>query len=58
LLSLSHGVKAPLVTDSPYFYIALITMVIGTQMILTGFVAELVSRSSSDRNLYQIDKEI
>jgi len=58
LLSLSHGIKAPLVTDSPYFYIALTTMVIGTQMILTGFVAELVSRSSSDRNLYQIDKEI
>ncbi len=58
LLSLAEGVKAALVTDSPYFYIALTTMVIGTQMILTGFVAELVSRSSSDRNLYQIDKEI
>ncbi len=58
LMSLSQGVKAALVTDSPYFYIALTTMVIGTQMILTGFVAELVSRSSSDRNLYQIDKEI
>ncbi|WP_372644212.1 glycosyltransferase family 2 protein [Ancylomarina sp.] len=58
LISLSEGVKAALVTDSPYFYIALTTMVIGTQMILTGFVAELVSRSSSDRNLYQIDKEI
>jgi len=58
LISLSQGVKAALITDSPYFYIALTTMVIGTQMILTGFVAELVSRSSSDRNLYQIDKEI
>ncbi|MRT91359.1 glycosyltransferase family 2 protein [Ancylomarina sp. 16SWW S1-10-2] len=58
IMSLSQGVKAPLVTDSPYFYIALTTMVIGTQMLLTGFVAELVSRSSSDRNLYQIDKEI
>ena len=58
IISLSHGIKAALVTDSPYFYIALTTMVIGTQMILTGFVAELVSRSSSDRNLYQIDKEI
>ncbi len=58
IVSLSQGVKAALVTDSPYFYIALTTMVIGTQMILTGFVAELVSRSSSDRNLYQIDKEI
>lgn len=58
LISLSQGVKAALVTDSPYFYIALTTMIIGTQMILTGFVAELVSRSSTDRNLYQIDKEI
>ena len=58
IVSLSQGIKAALVTDSPYFYIALTTMVIGTQMILTGFVAELVSRSSSDRNLYQIDKEI
>jgi len=58
LISLSQGVKAALVTDSPYFYIALTTMIIGTQMILTGFVAELVSRSSSERNLYQIDKEI
>jgi len=58
LISLSQGVKAALVTDSPYFYIALTTMIIGTQMILTGFVAELVSRSSSDRNLYQIDNEI
>lgn len=58
LISLSQGVKAALVTDSPYFYIALTTMIIGTQMILSGFVAELVSRSSTDRNLYQIDKEI
>lgn len=58
LISLSQGVKAALVTDSPYFYIALTTMIIGTQMILIGFVAELVSRSSTDRNLYQIDKEI
>tara|TARA_R110001583_G_scaffold43936_3_gene139563 strand:- start:4195 stop:5142 length:948 start_codon:yes stop_codon:yes gene_type:complete len=58
IVSLSQGIKAALVTDSPYFYIALTTMVIGTQMLLTGFVAELVSRSSSDRNLYQIDKEI
>ncbi len=58
VISLSEGSKAALVTDSPYFYIALTTMIIGTQMILTGFVAELISRSSSDRNLYQIDIEI
>jgi hypothetical protein len=55
---MSQGVKAPLVTDSPYFYIALATMIIGTQLFLTGFVAELVSRSSSERNTYQIEKEI
>jgi glycosyltransferase involved in cell wall biosynthesis len=58
LYSMSLGIKAPLVTDSPYFYIALATMVIGTQLFLTGFVAELVSRSSSERNKYQIEKEI
>ena len=58
LYSLSLGIKAPLVTDSPYFYIALATMIIGTQLFLTGFVAELVSRSSTERNKYQIEKEI
>lgn len=58
LYSMSMGDMPPRVTDSPYFYIALATMVIGTQLFLTGFVAELVSRSSSERNSYQIDKEI
>ncbi|MCT4603953.1 MAG: glycosyltransferase family 2 protein [Marinifilum sp.] len=58
IYSMSQGIKAPLVTDSPYFYIALATMIIGTQLFLTGFVAELVSRSSSERNTYQIEKEI
>lgn len=58
LYSMSLGEMAPRVTDSPYFYIALATMIIGTQLFLTGFVAELVSRSSSERNTYQIEKEI
>lgn len=58
LYSMSLGEMAPRVTDSPYFYIALTTMIIGTQLFLTGFVAELVSRSSSERNTYQIEKEI
>ncbi len=58
IYSMSKGEMAPLVTDSPYFYIALATMVIGTQLFLTGFIAELVSRSSSERNTYQIEKEI
>lgn len=58
LLCLANGVKAPLVTSSPYFYIALTGMMIGTQLFLAGFVAELISRSASDRNVYQIEKEI
>lgn len=58
LYSMSLGEIAPRVTDSPYFFIALATMIIGTQLFLTGFVAELVSRSSSERNSYQIEKVI
>jgi glycosyltransferase involved in cell wall biosynthesis len=58
LYSMSLGEIAPRVTNSPYFFIALTTMIIGTQLFLTGFVAELVSRSSSERNTYQIEKEI
>ncbi len=58
LYSMSLGEMPPRVTDGPYFFIALATMIIGTQLFLTGFVAELVSRSSSERNTYQIEKEI
>jgi glycosyltransferase involved in cell wall biosynthesis len=58
LISVYKNIKAPLVTSSPYFYIALTAMIIGTQLFLAGFVGELVSRFSSDRNIYQIEKEI
>lgn len=58
LYALSVGVSAPLVTDSPYFYLSLVAMILGTQLFLTGFVAELVSRNSPERNKYQIEKEI
>lgn len=58
LLCLSEGIKARLVTDSPYFYLSLVCMLLGTQLFLTGFVAELVSRSATDRNAYQVEKEI
>ena len=58
LIHLYKGIESILVTDSPYFYIALICMIIGSQLFLAGFLGELVSRSSSDRNYYQIDKEI
>lgn len=47
---------APRVTDSPYFYISLTAMIIGSQLFLAGFLAELSTRNSSERNTYLIDK--
>ena len=58
LIALANNEPSRLVTDSPYFYIALTMMILGTQLFLTGFIAELVSRSSQDRNKYNISKEI
>jgi len=58
LIAISNGVVVPLVADSPYFYIALTCMILGSQLFLGGFIADLVSRSSIDRNVYQIEKEI
>ena len=58
LYCLANGIPQRLVTDSPYFYIALTMMMIGTQLFLTGFVGDLVSRSSHDRNNYQIEEVI
>ena len=47
-----------LVTESPYFYLALTAMIIGTQLFLTGFLGELISRNAEGRNNYQIEKNI
>ena len=58
LWCLANGIQQRLVTDSPYFYIALTMMIIGTQFFLTGFLGDLVSRSSQNRNDYQIEKQI
>ncbi|MBQ8050935.1 MAG: glycosyltransferase family 2 protein [Bacteroidaceae bacterium] len=55
---LAAGVPARLVTDSPYFYIALTMMILGTQLFVAGFLGELISRNSTERNKYQIEKEI
>lgn len=46
------------VTEQPLFYLALVITIIGVQLFLAGFLAELISRNSSDRNFYQIDKKI
>ncbi len=47
-----------LITESPYFYLALTTMILGTQLFLAGFIGELVVRNAAERNNYQIEKEI
>lgn len=57
LIMLSRGIRAPLVTDNPYFYLAITCMIIGVQLFLAGFIAELVSRNSTERNKYFIEKK-
>lgn len=58
LIHLHRGIRAALVTDSPFFYIALAGMIIGSQLFLAGFIAELISRTAPERNFYQIEKEL
>lgn len=57
-IALMNHQVAPLVTESPYFHLALVLMLLGTQMFLTGFLGEIVTRNSSERNNYLIEKEI
>lgn len=45
-------------TQRPLFYFGLLAMVIGTQLFVAGFLAEMISRSSSERNRYSIEKRI
>lgn len=56
LWAIYNNTYARLITDNPLFYISLVCAVIGVQMFLTGFIAELVARSSSDRNHYHVKK--
>ena len=58
LHAMYSGAHYRLVTDSPYFYIALTMMILGTQLFLSGFIGELVARNSSRRNDYEIEEEI
>ncbi|MDD3195737.1 MAG: glycosyltransferase family 2 protein [Paludibacter sp.] len=58
LHALLNHIPAPLIADSPYFYIALLAMIVGTQLFLTGFLGEIIARNSSERNNYLIEKEI
>lgn len=56
--ALWNNVPMRLVTNSPYFYIALTMMMIGTQLFLAGFLGDLISRNSAGRNDYQIEDTI
>lgn len=56
-VAICQGVMAPKVTDSPYFFIALTMMILGTQLFVAGFLGELISRNAPGRNNYQIEKE-
>lgn len=58
LYNMYNGNPYSLVTDSPYFYLSLTTMILGTQLFLAGFIGELIARNSPERNKYQIEKEI
>jgi len=53
-----QNLRAPLVTDSPWFYISLAVMIIGSFLFLTGFLAELVNRRSPERNRYLIRDKV
>lgn len=58
LIAVYNNEAMRLVTDSPYFYLALVTMIIGCQLFLTGFIAEMIGRNSPNRNTYLIEKDI
>lgn len=58
LYNMYSGNHYTLVTDSPYFYISLTAMLLGTQLFLAGFVGELVSRNAPGRNHYEIREKM
>ena len=58
LYHMHSGHSYTLVTNSPYFYLSLTSMILGTQLFLTGFLGELIIRHSNDRNHYEINEVI
>ncbi len=52
------GLPLRAVTDQPLFFVAILTVILGVQLFLAGFLGELINRRSSDRNSYLIDKII
>ena len=58
LYNMHHGNHYILVTDSPYFYLSLTLMLLGSQLFLAGFIGELVARNAQGRNHYEIEEEM
>ena len=58
LYNMYSGHDYILVTDSPYFYLSLVMMLLGTQLFLAGFIGELIARNSHRRNDYEIEEEL
>ncbi len=58
LIQQSHGLTYRPVTDQPLFYLGLVAVLLGFQLFLAGFICEMVSRNSSERNNYKIREEI
>ncbi|HBX44554.1 glycosyltransferase family 2 protein [Limibacterium fermenti] len=57
LYDMQQGNPYRLVTESPYFYISLTMMILGTLLFLAGFLGELISRNAPERNHYKIEDE-
>lgn len=58
LYNMTHGNPYTLVTNSPYFYLALTLMILGSQLFLAGFLGEIIARNSPRRNDYEIEEEL
>lgn len=58
LIDQAHGLRFRPVTEQPLFYLALVALIIGVQLFLAGFIGELISRNSQDRNKYNIKERL
>ncbi len=58
VMAIANQIKVREVTDQPLFYLAILAMIVGTQLFTAGFLAEMISRSSHDRNAYHISETI
>ena len=57
-MALSQGVRKTLVTDNPLFYLALVMLIVGSQLFMGGFLAEMLSRNAPNRNKYEISDKV